>query len=154
MTLKYVNEPSVWTFNESNVWLALAFAVVIATVTGYILLTYASSQLPPSMVATYNTAQPIIGTSLAVMFLHESVCWQQGIGGGLIIMGLLCTIHGQKLSASSKLTKEHPSIDSVQDQQNVVLFSGTATGLISPVFAPAQSGQHEELLSPLLEKAP
>jgi len=72
----------------SWVWFAVAYIVLIPTITCYLANTWAIGQSTPSLAATYITLQPLASASLAAIFLGESVGYKEAAGFLLIVGGL------------------------------------------------------------------
>lgn len=72
----------------SSTWLGLAFIVLVPTVLGYSLATWAVRRSSPSLVAAYTTLQPVVAAAAAVAFLSETVSQAEAVGFLLIATGL------------------------------------------------------------------
>jgi drug/metabolite transporter (DMT)-like permease len=73
---------------SGGTWLGLAFIVLVPTVLGYALATWAVRRSSPSLVAAYITLQPVVAAATAVAFLGESVGPAEIAGFVLITAGL------------------------------------------------------------------
>lgn len=73
---------------SARVLLGLAYVTLLATAVGYLLNTWAVLRSSPIVVAAYITLQPLVGGTLAALFLGERIRWQEGIAGALILAGL------------------------------------------------------------------
>jgi len=49
-------------------WLGIAYVVALATFVSYICLSFAQQRLKPTAVSMYNYCQPVIASSVAVMW--------------------------------------------------------------------------------------
>ena len=58
---------------STGIWLTILWIGIGATAAPYLLNAYALSKVDPSMVAVFVYLQPLIGFSLAVLFLGESI---------------------------------------------------------------------------------
>ena len=81
----------------ANGWLALAFIVLFPTVGAYYLNAWALARLEPSVVAVYIYLQPLIGFSLAVVFLGEQFTLKAVIAGLLIFIGVFLVTRQRKI---------------------------------------------------------
>jgi drug/metabolite transporter (DMT)-like permease len=72
-----------------GVWAGIGYVTVVATGLGYLLATWAVRRSSPLLVAAYTTLQPLASTTLAVLFLGETVGWSDLAAGVLILLGLL-----------------------------------------------------------------
>ena len=70
------------------VWLGAAYVVLLATVLGYALNTWAVRRSSPSLVAAYTCAQPLFAAGLAFAFLGERLGWRELLGFAFIAGGL------------------------------------------------------------------
>ena len=77
-----------WSGLSGKVWAGVIYLVLLATVIGYALNTWAVRRSSPSLVAAYTTVQPLFAALLAVGFLGERVGWREAIGFGCIAGGL------------------------------------------------------------------
>jgi drug/metabolite transporter (DMT)-like permease len=84
---------------SAGAWLGLAYIVLVPTVLGYALATWAVRRSSPSLVAAYTTLQPVVAAAAAVAFLGESVGTSEAIGFLLISAGLW--VVGRKRSQDS-----------------------------------------------------
>ncbi len=71
------------------VWVGVAYIVFLQTAANYALNTWAMRRSTPSLVASYNTLQPLSAAVLAAVFLGETVGWREGLGFALILGGLM-----------------------------------------------------------------
>lgn len=77
-------------------WLGLTFIVLVPTVFGYSLSTWAVRRSSPSLVAAYTTLQPVVAATAAVAFLGESVGPAEAAGFLLITAGLWVVGRGRR----------------------------------------------------------
>lgn len=78
--------PADWNFPQALV-LPLTYWIIVCSVAGYGVVTWAMSKLPPSQVASFQCLQPPIGTFLAFLVLHEWPNWYD-LGALGVIAGL------------------------------------------------------------------
>lgn len=69
-------------------WQAVFYLVIFQTITAYFLNAWALAQVEPSTVAVYIYLQPLIGFTLAVLFLSENFTVRAVIAGLLIFAGV------------------------------------------------------------------
>ena len=70
------------------VWAGVAYVVLLATVLGYALNTWAVRRSSPSLVAAFTTVQPLLAAGLAWAFLGERFGWLEVAGFACIAGGL------------------------------------------------------------------
>ena len=87
-------EPADWKF-PSVLWLPLVYWVLVCSVTGYYVVTWAITHLPASQVASFQCLQPFLGSLLAFLVLHEEPSWFD-LGAIAIVVGLLCVVLDKK----------------------------------------------------------
>lgn len=83
----------------AGTWLGVAYIVLLATVFGYAVNTWAVRRSSPALVAAYSTLQPLVAVLLAVTFLGERFGWVEGIGFVLIVAGLFQVSAARRPSA-------------------------------------------------------
>jgi len=78
-----------WHFPKALV-LPLAYWVLVCSVGGYYIVTWAMCHLPASQVASFQCLQPFLGSLLAFLVLHEQPTWYDlgavGVLAGLILV--------------------------------------------------------------------
>lgn len=79
-----------------NIWLIVLYVSVVATAGPYLLNAYALSKVNPSVVAVYIYLQPIIGFSLAVIFLNELLDLKFAVAAVLVFAGVYLTTKRRK----------------------------------------------------------
>jgi drug/metabolite transporter (DMT)-like permease len=72
-------------------YMALAFVVILSTFVAYILYYWALARIEASRAAAIIYLQPLIGSSLSIIFGFEAFSMNLLIGGALIIGGVLLT---------------------------------------------------------------
>ncbi len=70
-------------------WTGIAYVVIFPTLINYLLNTWAIKRSSSTLVATYTTLQPVVATTLAVIFLGEEFAMREILGFLLIVAGLL-----------------------------------------------------------------
>jgi drug/metabolite transporter (DMT)-like permease len=71
-----------------QIWLLVLYTAVVATLLPYLFNAWALARVNPSVVAVYIYLQPLIGFSLAVLFLGEPIDFHVIIAGILIFAGV------------------------------------------------------------------
>jgi drug/metabolite transporter (DMT)-like permease len=71
-----------------QIWLLVLYTAVVATLLPYLFNAWALARVNPSVVAVYIYLQPLIGFSLAVLFLGEPIDFHVVIAGILIFAGV------------------------------------------------------------------
>ena len=75
--------------------------ICVASILGYYLLTWATSVLPASQVASFQALQPLMGTVLSFLFLGERpTAWD--LGGIGVISGLVLVTHDARDSQKQR----------------------------------------------------
>jgi drug/metabolite transporter (DMT)-like permease len=72
----------------ASAWWGLAYVVLLPTAVNYVLIAWAVRHSSPALVAAYTTLQPVVATSLAVLFLGEAPGAHAAVGLALIVSGL------------------------------------------------------------------
>jgi hypothetical protein len=65
----------------------LAYWVLVCSVAGYLIVTWAMRHLPASQVAAFQCLQPFLGSALAFAVLHERLSWWD-LGAVGVVAGL------------------------------------------------------------------
>ncbi len=73
---------------DTNVWVALAFIILLPTVGAYYLNAYALTRVSPSTVAIYIYLQPLIAFGLAPLLLGEQWSYRTIVAALLIFIGV------------------------------------------------------------------
>ena len=83
------------------VWGALVYAAGLATVYNYLVMTWANTKVPATMVSLFLTLQPVGTVVLSLVFLNSVPTWNEGVGGGLVIAGLVwvCVVEARSKGA-------------------------------------------------------
>jgi drug/metabolite transporter (DMT)-like permease len=83
------------------VWGALVYAAGLATVYNYLVMTWANTKVPATMVSLFLTLQPVGTVVLSLVFLNSAPTWNEGVGGGLVIAGLVwvCVVEARTKGA-------------------------------------------------------
>jgi drug/metabolite transporter (DMT)-like permease len=69
-------------------WMAVVYLGAISSALCYLLYNQALKSLPAAMVGNFLNLDILVGVSIAVIFLHESITPWQVVGGVLILSGL------------------------------------------------------------------
>lgn len=69
-------------------WLGIAYVVVLATFVSYICLSFAQQRLKPTAVSMYNYCQPVIASSVAVMWGMDHFGWLKTLSVLLVFTGV------------------------------------------------------------------
>ena len=78
-------------------WLGIAYVVAFATFVSYICLSFAQQRLKPTAVSMYNYCQPVIASSVAVLWGMDHFGWMKTFSVLLVFTGvLLVTRTGKK----------------------------------------------------------
>ena len=78
-------------------WLGIAYVVAFATFVSYICLSFAQQRLKPTAVSMYNYCQPVIASSVAVLWGMDHFGWMKTLSVLLVFTGvLLVTRTGKK----------------------------------------------------------
>ncbi len=93
-----------------SIWLAMAYLILFPTIGAYYLNAWALARVAPSTVAVYIYLQPLIGFTLAVIFLGEHFTTQSLIAGLLIFLGVFFVTKTQKTPESRAERNVHDSI--------------------------------------------
>ena len=75
------------TLSDRTLW-GLAFVVFFATFVAYFLLPIGQKRLRPTVVSTYNYFNPVIATTMALMWGLEEWSWAKGLAAVLVIIGV------------------------------------------------------------------
>ena len=73
--------------SSKTVW-ALSFVVFFATFVAYFLLPIGQKRLRPTVVSIYNYFNPVIATTLALLWGLEEWTWAKGLAAVLVILGV------------------------------------------------------------------
>lgn len=81
----------------AQTWLGIAYVVALATFVSYICLSFAQQRLKPTAVSMYNYCQPVIASSVAVLWGMDHFGWMKALSVLLVFTGvLLVTRTGKK----------------------------------------------------------
>jgi Predicted permeases len=80
-TVNYVSLPK-------NIYLDIAFVVVLATFVSYLLIPIGQKALRSTVVGMYNYLQPLIASLIAVVIGMDTFGWMKGIAALLIFLGV------------------------------------------------------------------
>lgn len=90
---------------SAEVWLALAYIIIVPTVIAYYLNAWALTRVLPSTVASYIYLQPLIAFGLAPFLLGERFNSRVIIAGILIFAGVGVVVKRRRSQASQEVTK-------------------------------------------------
>ena len=76
-------------------WLILGYLSLICTLAGYSLWLVVIREAEVNVAALTIFIQPVVGTAVAVAWLHESLHWGQLWGSLVILLGLIVGLHRQ-----------------------------------------------------------
>jgi drug/metabolite transporter (DMT)-like permease len=82
-------------------WMAVVYLGAISSALCYLLYNQALKSLPAAMVGNFLNLDILVGVSIAVLFLHESITTWQVVGGALILSGLFLSSTPTKPSPTS-----------------------------------------------------
>jgi len=80
-----------------EIWIALGYASVFATMFNYIAMTWTNKYVEASVVSAFMTLQPVATVILSAVFLSYHVEVPQIVAGVVVIGGLLVTSYGQTI---------------------------------------------------------
>ena len=91
---------------------SLAFVVFFATFVAYFLLPVGQKRLRPTVVSIYNYFNPVIATTLALMWGLEEWNWAKGLAAVLVISGVYMVTRSKsradQLKERTEATHNHP----------------------------------------------
>lgn len=124
-SLIYITKPDKWKFHGSdddivNVWIALIYAAIVATVFTYMLYTWALKYVEATVVSLFSTFQAVGTALLQVLILRDGITWQEILGGVFIVCGLFIVTASKIREAQvKKEADKEPLIGSViQNEKN------------------------------------
>jgi drug/metabolite transporter (DMT)-like permease len=79
-SLLYARESSAWVVRP-QAWIALTYSILFSTMVSYFLIAWAHQRTSSTLVAVYNTIQPVSAAFLSFLFLGFTPTWNQGVGG-------------------------------------------------------------------------
>jgi len=106
-SLYYVTDRSVYIIPTKVIW-PLAYAIFVQTIFGYCCVSWANTHAPASLVAVYNSIQPIVAAVLSYFCFGEVFVWNEGVGTVLVLSGL-------GFVTWSRLTESKNSADNTSD---------------------------------------
>lgn len=93
-----------WHFPHALV-LPLLYWILICSVGGYFLVTWAMRQLPASQVAAFQCLQPFLGSLLAFLLLDEALSWWDCGAIGVVIGLLLVSLDRKDSQIGNVMTR-------------------------------------------------
>ena len=73
----------------AQTWLGIAYVVALATFVSYFCLSFAQQRLKPTAVSMYNYCQPVIASSVAVMWGMDHFGWMNALSVLLVFTAVL-----------------------------------------------------------------
>eukprot|EP01102_Stenamoeba_stenopodia_P009836 TRINITY_DN2916_c0_g1_i1.p1 TRINITY_DN2916_c0_g1~~TRINITY_DN2916_c0_g1_i1.p1 ORF type:complete len:402 (+),score=87.51 TRINITY_DN2916_c0_g1_i1:74-1279(+) len=86
-SLIYANEASAWVV-KPQAWIALTYSIFLSTMLSYFLIAWAHQRTSSTLVAVYNTVQPVSAAFFSFLFLGFVPTWNQGVGALFVFLGL------------------------------------------------------------------
>ena len=80
-------------YGDKLAWIAVGYASTFATLFAYNATSWSNKRLNPSVTTVYNTLQPIGTVILSYLILSTAPSSAELIGGLVIILGLIVTVH-------------------------------------------------------------
>lgn len=80
-------------------WTGIAYVVVLATFVSYICLSFAQQRLKPTAVSMYNYCQPVIASSVAVLWGMDQFGWLKTLSVLLVFTGVFLVTRGKAPAA-------------------------------------------------------
>lgn len=77
----------------------IAYVVVLATFVSYICLSFAQQRLKPTAVSMYNYCQPVIASSVAVLWGMDQFGWLKTLSVLLVFTGVFLVTRGKAPAA-------------------------------------------------------
>eukprot|EP01113_Clastostelium_recurvatum_P043467 TRINITY_DN7198_c0_g1_i1.p1 TRINITY_DN7198_c0_g1~~TRINITY_DN7198_c0_g1_i1.p1 ORF type:complete len:366 (+),score=69.06 TRINITY_DN7198_c0_g1_i1:57-1154(+) len=111
--------------------LPLAYSILFATVYTYMVLSWANSKAPASMVSAYMSLQPLTSALLAYFFLHEVLVWREGLGALFIALGLALVTYARVRESRNE---EAQAYQPVRDEDNTMSSSPYDTNNDTPTM--------------------
>lgn len=73
---------------HSQTWLCVSYVVVLATFFSYICLSYAQRRIKPTAVSMYNYSQPVVASTMAVLWGMDHFGWLKAVSVLLVFAGV------------------------------------------------------------------
>ena len=86
-----------WATFDQKIWLAIVYVLFFTTILAYLFNAYALKTVNPSVVSIYIYLQPLLATSIALMFAKDNLDGIKVISGLLIFLGVYL-VSSQKVS--------------------------------------------------------
>ncbi len=84
---------------------ALAYLIIFGSMVGYLAYMWLLGVKPASLVGTYAYVNPVVAVFLGWLIAAENISLQQGIGLGIIILGLMIVNFSKEKSTATKKKK-------------------------------------------------
>jgi len=97
-------------------WLGLGYASIFATLYPYNAYSWAGKQLVPGLTTIYCTFQPIGTIVLSFLIFATVVTVPEGLGTGLVIVGLIVTVYSQYKEGASRSDSDDSGDDDTSNE--------------------------------------
>ena len=85
---------------DAGDWVGLAASVVLGGVVGHIFMNWSLVRIPLWVGSTFTLLIPVVASTIAWIFLGESLSWGQGACMGLVLLALFVIVRGQASPAA------------------------------------------------------
>mmetsp|Transcript_14963 Transcript_14963/g.26903 ORF Transcript_14963/g.26903 Transcript_14963/m.26903 type:complete len:386 (+) Transcript_14963:121-1278(+) len=143
-----VSDREDFNIRQREVWLAIAYAFLFATVFNYIAMTWTSKHVNPSVTTGFLTLQPVATVILSSIFLSFQPKLPHLAAAVAVVVGLLVTCYGQYLDAAQ--VNAGDAID--RDDRSIIATSvsgferGAVSSNMGEGIAGVASDENESLL--------
>jgi len=128
-SLMYVHEESVYIIPVEVIW-PLCYAIFVQTIFGYCCVSWANKHAPASLVAVYNSLQPLVAFILGRIFFDELFVWNEGVGIGLVIIGL-ALVTWARMKESEAQTPTYVQVPQKENSEKSGLLNNLAINMDS-----------------------
>jgi len=90
-------------FFSSQDWMSVLIVCLIGTTFTYILNNWALTETTSLVVAIYTPLELLCTVILGILILNLQFKWQQGVGAGLIVLGLVAVIWAKRIEQQRKM---------------------------------------------------
>jgi drug/metabolite transporter (DMT)-like permease len=80
-----------WHAFSTKIWLCVIFVLLFTTILAYLLNIYAMKKVSPALVGVYIYVQPVVATTMAMLFAKDELTWSKIIAATLIFGGVYLT---------------------------------------------------------------
>ena len=77
-----------WSSFPSDIWIAVAYVLLFTTFLAYLLNAYALTLVNPTTASAYVYMQPLIASSIAILWYNDHLSWIKVLSGFLIFSGV------------------------------------------------------------------